>query len=124
MDCEELSNRQSPASTSSGAETKASKNPTGEDRAAKKPPFKPFKSLKALRAPENDTNPEILAQEVAEDLEAALEQFREAPGILLPTRLQRKNSTCAIDFGIALNQYITSQTFSADRYASLSFRCL
>jgi hypothetical protein len=74
VDCEELSNRQSPASTSSGAETKASKNPTGEDRAAKKPPFKPFntfkpfKSLKALRAPENDTNPEILAQEVVEDL--------------------------------------------------------
>src|SRR6266536_606592 len=59
-----------------------------------------------------------------EDLEAALEQFREAPGILLPTCLQRKNSTCAIDFGIALNQYITSQTFPADRYASLPFRCL
>jgi hypothetical protein len=124
VDCEELSNRQSPASTSSGAETKASKNPTGEERAAKKPPFKPFKSLKALRAPENDTNPEILAQEVVEDLEAALEQFREAPGILLPTCLQRKNSTCAIDFGIALNQYITSSTFPADRYASLPFRCL
>jgi hypothetical protein len=98
VDCEELSNRQSPASTSSGAETKASKNPTGEDRAAKKPPFKPFntfqpfKSLKALRAPENDTNPEILAQEIVEDLEAALEQFPESPGILLPTCLQKNNN--------------------------------
>ena len=96
MDCEELSNRQSPASTSSGAETKASKNPTGEDRAAKKPPFKPFntfqpfKSLKALRAPENDTNPEILAQEVVEDLEAALEQFRESPGIFAADVLTKK----------------------------------
>jgi hypothetical protein len=39
--------------------------------------FKPSKSLKALRAQERVPIPSVLAQEIVEDLEAALEQFRE-----------------------------------------------
>jgi hypothetical protein len=38
--------------------------------------FKPSKSLKALRAQEVVPIPSVLAQEIVEDLEAALEQFR------------------------------------------------
>jgi len=35
---------------------------------------------------------DVLDQEIVEDLEAALEQFRESPGILVPKCLQRKNN--------------------------------
>jgi hypothetical protein len=39
--------------------------------------FKPFKSLKALKAQKMVPIPTFRAQKIVEDLEAALEQFRE-----------------------------------------------
>ena len=46
---------------------------------------------KSLEESDNLPDPDVLAQEIVEDLEAALEQSRESPRILLPTCLQRKN---------------------------------
>ena len=47
---------------------------------------------KSLEESDNPPDPDVLFQEIVEDLEAVLEQFCESPGILLPTCLQRKNN--------------------------------
>jgi hypothetical protein len=63
-----------PASTSSGREMKASKNPSAGE-----------KTVQTVQVVENGTNPDVLAQEIVEDLEAALEQFREIAADLTST---------------------------------------
>jgi len=52
-------------------------------RAAKKPPAQAVQYVQTVQVvesfegSENGTDPDVLAQEIVEDLEAALEQFRE-----------------------------------------------
>ena len=45
---------------------------------------------KSLEESDNLPDPDVLFQEIVEDLEVVLEQFRESPGILLPSVLTEK----------------------------------
>jgi hypothetical protein len=69
-----------PASTSSGREMKASKKPSAGEKTVQT-----VQVVESFEGSENGTNPDVLAQEIVEDLEAALEQFREIAADLTST---------------------------------------
>lgn len=46
--------------------------------------------VRSFEGSENDTNPEVLAQEIIEDLEAALEEFRKIAPIQAPMCFEKR----------------------------------
>jgi hypothetical protein len=65
---------------------KASKNPSAGEKTVQTVQYvQTVQVVESCEGSENGTNPDVLAQEIVEDLEAALEQFREIAADLTST---------------------------------------